>query len=312
MISFIIPAFNEAGVIGNTITAIKENCLIPEKEIIVVDNGSTDTTMQEAKALGANVVSFNGGTIAAVRNFGVSKSCGNILIFIDADVVLTSKWQLNIDAQIKALESAPMQVTGSRCHPPENGNWFNEHWYKHMVHQPTNYINSGHLITTRLVFEKVSGFTENLKTAEDYDFCEKAIKANCSINPNLDLVTIHDGYPKTFKHFVQRERWHGREDYESLSSTFKSKVALVAIFNLSLFLIAIIYSIYESSAVNFIYYVAPMLTVCIALTAIKFKRVSVSVISHSSMIHFFYIWGRSLALLDRILGKKINRFREQG
>ena len=310
MISFIIPAFNEEGVIGNTIEAIVNHCPIDDKEIIVVDNGSNDQTAQEASGLGANGVSFHEGTIAAARNYGVTQSSGSILVFIDADVLLTEKWQQNITAQIESLKNNPMQVTGSRCHPPENGNWFNQHWYKLMTKQSTNYINSGHLITTRELFDKISGFTESLKTAEDYDFCQKALKANSALIPNYDLVTIHDGYPKTLKHFIQRERWHGKEDYQSLNSTLNSKVAIVAILNLMLFATTLIYAMFTNDLSGLAVYVGTMLFVSISLTVIKFKQITPGVVSHTSLIHFLYIWGRGLAFLDRVFNTKIKRFRE--
>ena len=312
MISFIIPAFNEEGVIGNTIKAINQHCLYDDKEVIVVDNGSTDKTSSEATSLGARVLSKQGGTIASVRNYGVSKSKGDILIFIDADVILTEEWQNNINAQIEQLRLSPYQVTGSRCHPPNNGNWFNVHWYQHMTTQTTSYINSGHLITTKLLFDKVSGFTESLKTAEDYDFCQKALASNATITPNFNLVTIHDGYPKSLKHFIQRERWHGKEDFQSFKTTLSSKVAIIAIINLMLFIASVIYSIYTFDITGCIFYILIMTAISMALTVIKFKRISMSMLSHSSAIHFIYIWGRSLALLDRLFNTKINRFREQG
>lgn len=62
----IIPAYNEAGIIEDTIKDIKNIC---EADIIVVDDGSTDSTLTEAKSAGAKVIEhpFNLGYGAALQ-----------------------------------------------------------------------------------------------------------------------------------------------------------------------------------------------------------------------------------------------------
>ncbi len=310
MISFIIPAFNEQAVIADTLKNITIFAPRDEFEVILVDNGSTDDTASIATNLGAKVVACGSGTIAAVRNYGVKHSRGDILVFIDADVLLTESWQKHIQAQITELRRQPMLVTGSRCHPPKNKNWFNVHWYKYMTNQHSGYINSGHLITSKTLFDKIGGFTESLRTAEDHDFCVKAKSAGAEIIPNFELITIHDGYPKTLKQFVQRERWHGREDFESLGSIATSKVALVAVFNLTFAALALISSLILLSPIGIIVYLLAMFVISQALTTMKFKTINFNLLSHTSLIHFCYFWGRSFAFIDRLTGKHTKRFRE--
>ncbi len=66
-ILIIVPAFNESGNIARTISDIKNQNL--PLDIVVIDDGSTDTTVREAIAEGANVVSlpFNLGIGGAVQ-----------------------------------------------------------------------------------------------------------------------------------------------------------------------------------------------------------------------------------------------------
>jgi glycosyltransferase involved in cell wall biosynthesis len=84
-VSAIIPAFNEEGFVGKTVEALLQ---LPEiEEVIVVDDGSTDHTAQEASKAGATVLRFpmNRGKSQALRD-GVSLSGGKILAFVDADL----------------------------------------------------------------------------------------------------------------------------------------------------------------------------------------------------------------------------------
>jgi glycosyltransferase involved in cell wall biosynthesis len=67
-VSFIIPAFNEESVIGKTITAIHEHQPNKPYEVIVIDNGSTDRTMEIASDSGCLVFSLPNQTITATKS----------------------------------------------------------------------------------------------------------------------------------------------------------------------------------------------------------------------------------------------------
>ena len=91
MISFIIPAHNEQCLLGATLTALSTSAeaIAGPFEIIVVDDTSTDHTAKIAQAHGAQVVRVELRHIAAVRNAGARAAGGEILIFVDADTIVT-------------------------------------------------------------------------------------------------------------------------------------------------------------------------------------------------------------------------------
>lgn len=85
-ISVVLPAKNEAAAIGQTIEKIKQLQAIDEIEIIVVNDGSTDSTKVVAEQAGARVVShpYSKGNGAAIKT-GAREAIGDIIIFMDAD-----------------------------------------------------------------------------------------------------------------------------------------------------------------------------------------------------------------------------------
>ncbi len=84
-VSIIIPAFNEAGAIGDTIARLKR-LPFENSEIIVIDDGSSDDTASVAEAAGARVIRhpYNIGNGAAVKT-GIRESRGKVLVFMDGD-----------------------------------------------------------------------------------------------------------------------------------------------------------------------------------------------------------------------------------
>lgn len=100
-LSFIVPAKNEAKLIGNCLYSIRracEECNIYadfEYEIIVVDNESTDNTAHIARAHNSlgnlSVHNSDAKSIAGVRNVGAKEAVGDYLIFVDADSRINSK-----------------------------------------------------------------------------------------------------------------------------------------------------------------------------------------------------------------------------
>lgn len=87
MITFIIPAHNEASIIGRTISTLYAagGATHEPYEIIVVDDSSTDTTAAVAAHYGAQVFLVKNRQVAATRNAGVAHAQGELLIFVDAD-----------------------------------------------------------------------------------------------------------------------------------------------------------------------------------------------------------------------------------
>lgn len=119
-ISVIIPNYNRANVIGYTIEAILNQSLKPH-EIIVVDDGSTDNSIEVLQQFGDKIkllTQENKGPSAA-RNKGVLESSGEFVQFMDSDDI-PSLNKLEVQSKV-ALQANADIVIG-----PWVRGWFNE------------------------------------------------------------------------------------------------------------------------------------------------------------------------------------------
>lgn len=232
-LSFIIPALNEETHIGGVLDSIRENIdgRFPY-EVIVVDNGSSDRTVEIAQRMGAICLHAPGYSISSLRNLGALKASYDIFVFLDGDVYLGKDWGERIGPVMERLLRQPHIITGSFYGISEENNWIERIWFAPRVSlKEVNYINGGHLIILRSLFSKVEGFNAGLRTGEDYEFCSRAKRRGALIENNPELKVIHAGYPKSIKRFFARERWHGSGDYRSLKTLLSSKPALVSLAN---------------------------------------------------------------------------------
>lgn len=88
-LSVIIPCYNVAGTLQECVKSVLVQ-LPKESEVLLVDDGSTDTTGLLAEQIAAEHVAVrvfhksNGGPSSA-RNYGIAKACGDFLMFMDSD-----------------------------------------------------------------------------------------------------------------------------------------------------------------------------------------------------------------------------------
>lgn len=85
-ISVIIPVYNGKMVIGRCLESIFLAKIIVPFEVIVVDDGSVDDTINVVKSFPCKYFRIDKSGVAAARNFGIHQAKGDIIFFFDADV----------------------------------------------------------------------------------------------------------------------------------------------------------------------------------------------------------------------------------
>lgn len=171
----IIPTYNRREELARSLNSVFEQTL-PPKEVIVVDDGSTDGTAQWVRQRypAAMLIEQENQGVSAARNHGIRHSSGPWLAFLDSDDAWLPK---KLELQVEALQSA----TNMRlCHTEEiwirngrrvnqmkkhqkSGGWIFERCLKLCCVSPSS------VVVKRELFEELGDFDESLPACEDYD-----------------------------------------------------------------------------------------------------------------------------------------------
>jgi glycosyltransferase involved in cell wall biosynthesis len=174
-LSVVIPAYNNAHLLGHAVQSVREQ-QHSDLEIIVIDDGSTDNTVEVLEQLSGSdlrsVRQENAGP-AAARNRGIAEASGEWIAFLDADDHwLPGKLSAQFDA-LQETHGAEFSYTDALMRFPDgyettakarnsNGDLFSDLVWG-------NQLSTGTLLVRRRCFDEVGLFNTGLRTAEDWD-----------------------------------------------------------------------------------------------------------------------------------------------
>jgi glycosyltransferase involved in cell wall biosynthesis len=115
--SVVIATRDRAALLDGALRSLATQVGVPPIETIVVDNGSTDGTRDVATAHGATYVYEARPNRALARNAGVARAGGEVLLFVDDDVVLPPFF-VAAHARVHAAHTFPHVVTGPIINVP--------------------------------------------------------------------------------------------------------------------------------------------------------------------------------------------------
>lgn len=208
IVSVVVPAKNEEDIIGDCLGAIRNSrCPSMEIEIVVVDGGSTDRTVEICRRHEVEVLEEKPPRSPGnARNMGVKYSQGDYIIFLDADQIVEKDFFVRVAETFEETESDAVTV--------------NE-WVKPYV--PTIISNcffaeklaarnDSLLIPCafkREVFNRLEGFDPHLGYAEVEDFSIRFYRAGFQ-NKLSDQAIIYHKDPTTLTEFKDECIWFGR------------------------------------------------------------------------------------------------------
>ncbi len=177
-LSVVVPTLNEELNIDRTLRYI--HCIDPLAELIVVDGGSKDKTVEIARKYCYKVIQARKNTIGAARNVGAKAARGEIILFVDADTIP----HMEFFEKIRVICSRDHQVVGVGCPVmPRNVNFFESLFFYFLnflvylsvqLRKPS--IAGSCVAYRRKAFWKVKGFDEEMAASEDQDLSVRISK----------------------------------------------------------------------------------------------------------------------------------------
>lgn len=179
-VSVVIPAYNAADFIREQLDALLSGTFLPG-EIVVSDNGSTDTTSSLVQSYTDSVVpvrvvdSSSRQGVSYARNKGAEEANGKKLLICDADDVVDSRW---VEQMSLHLDSCDLVGSGyQHLVRQTNGDYTLGHLF---VNQPEVFNGRRYLLGATIgfrrdVFESLHGFDMSYRGGHDeVDFCLRA------------------------------------------------------------------------------------------------------------------------------------------
>src|SRR5579864_3952385 len=103
-LSVVIITFNEEANLGRTLESVKPLVSDGKGEIIVVDSGSTDRTVEVAKSYGARIFVEEWKGFAAQKNSAIDKACGKWILSLDADEEVEPELLHSLNDTLEGME----------------------------------------------------------------------------------------------------------------------------------------------------------------------------------------------------------------
>jgi cellulose synthase/poly-beta-1,6-N-acetylglucosamine synthase-like glycosyltransferase len=218
-ISIIVPAFNEGITLRSCLKSLIE-LDYPDYEIIVIDDGSTDKTLEEAKrfeASGVKVIHQKKQGKPSALNNGIKLSKGEIVLTVDADTTLEKRSLQKIASRFVA-DSRIGAVAGNVKVVPEpsllNAIQGTEYTVGiNLVRKAQSMLGCVMIVPgpiaalKREAVERVGFFSDDT-FAEDFDITMKVLKAGYRVEYEDDAISYTDA-PKNLEDFMkQRRRWY--------------------------------------------------------------------------------------------------------
>ena len=232
-VSVIIPTFNEEKVIRDCLESLL-NQTLKDLEIIVVDDASTDNTLEVVKKYPVKFLKQKHQGSGEARNLGAKNAKGEILVFADADMTFDKKF---IEELINPIKDKTAIGTFSKEEYVLNKNniwskcWnINKNLPTNRMH-PLNYPNEQKVFRAILKeeFDKVLGF-DPIGYIDDYTLSDKLQKKAVVTKGAI----FYHRNPESLVEVFKQARWIGKSEFKSRKIKNQLLMKLISLVRYSL------------------------------------------------------------------------------
>ncbi len=249
--SIIVPIYNKALYVRKALQSILAQSFT-DYEVVIVDDGSTDDSLAVAKDFVERIddrwtiICQPNAGVAAARNYGVAKSKGEYVCFLDSDDWWEPTFLDEMDRLIHEYPDAGLYgcdyyyvKNGKKKIYPKNAEGYIDYCkvYTDCKAMP---IHPNGAIIPRKVFDEVGGFDPSIKMGEDFILFMQIVFKHKVAFLNKQLVTFNqDADPKwraiTKLHKPEHHMlWHVRqwENEEKTDASYKAMIDMLRVIGL--------------------------------------------------------------------------------
>lgn len=215
LVSIIIPVFNEQKHVKACLKSIQSQTY-PNLEVIVIDDGSTDHSKTIVNSFPqVKLLSQSHQGPGAARNLGAKKSRGDILVFVDADMKLHSKFVDKLTLPIrhgKIIGTFTKDERVANLTNPWAKSWSQIRGFKQDRMHPPNYPDQQPVFRAILKakFHQAGGFDTNRGYDDDWSLSEKL----GTLAQNAPGVIIYHHNPDSIPEIFSQARWMAKRRYK--------------------------------------------------------------------------------------------------
>lgn len=209
-VSVVVPTYNSSDTLERCLESIqKQN--YPFYEIIVVDNYSTDSTIETAKKNGAETISRRGNA-ASARNVGIAKSSGEYLLFLDSDQTVSKTLLCECVSICEKLDVGiivvPETFIGRGFWSSCSAAWKNLYFSAAKNHVQDHALGSEPRFFARKCIKSTSLFDEGLVWGEDHEFYLRLKRMH--VKEARSRSGIYHYEPKTLAQILHKNYRYGK------------------------------------------------------------------------------------------------------
>ena len=208
-VSIVVTVYNAERTLAQCLNSIMKLEYPRDKlEITVVDDGSTDSSLDIVKKYDAVLIQKNHGGYPSAMNAGIRRARGSVVVIIDSDIIVSKDWLLKV---LEEFSDPKVGIVGGFIATAKTKSFWSrlagyelEDRYHKMNSKYVDYVSTTCTAYKKEIFNDVGFFDESLRRDSDEDFTHRVFKAGWKIVLQKDAICFHEWKSSLTSYFKQQ------------------------------------------------------------------------------------------------------------